>query len=391
MKTARLEFISLMALLMSLLALSIDAVLPALSTIGVELGAQSTNDSQNIISVLFLGMSGGLMIYGPLSDTIGRKKAIYYGIAMFLAGSLVSILSTSMTTMLLGRAMQGFGAAACRIVPMAMVRDLYDGQEMGKIMSLIMMVFIMVPALAPSVGQAILLVFTWKAIFGMTTAVAILGLSWLHFRQPETLHPEYRIPFSVKTLLSGAIETITNRTALTFTVAGGILFSAFIGYISTAQQVFQFQYQLGDSFPIYFGAIALVIGLASFANAKLLSFYRMEAVCVWSLSVMFMLTGSLIVLGAHTHPPLWGLMTYLAAIFFCFGLLIGNLNTIAIKPLGHIAGIANSVISSIQTFIAVLIGGVIGSLYAGSLAPLVWGYLGCSAVALLLIRWQLRD
>jgi len=182
MKTGRVEFIALMALLMSMLALSIDAVLPALTTIGADLGARHHNESQKIVSVLFLGMSGGLILYGPLSDAIGRKKAIYWGISIFLAGNLISVLSLNMTSMLIGRALQGFGAAACRVVPIAMVRDLFEGQEMGKIMSLIMMVFIMVPALAPSIGQAVLLVFTWKAIFWFTTLTAVLNLTWLHFR-----------------------------------------------------------------------------------------------------------------------------------------------------------------------------------------------------------------
>ena len=215
-------------------------------------------------------------------------------------------------------------------------------------------------------------------------------MTWLHFRQPETLHPEYHTPFSLRTILSGAKETIRNSTALNFTIAGGILFGAFIGYISTAQQIFQFQYQLADRFPIYFGAIALVIGLASFVNSKLVMHFPMETICILSLVGMAGSSIILMLLGQHGHPPLLGLMSYFALIFFCFGLLIGNLNTIAIKPLGHIAGIANSVISSIQTFVAVVIGSVIGQFYVGSLEPLVLGFTVCSVMSLLIIGGHLR-
>ena len=174
------EFIVLMAILMSVMALAIDAMLPALDLIGVSLGVANPNDNQLIISTLFLGMALGLMIYGPISDSYGRKPTIYLGVGIFLIGDLISLMSNDFTLMIIGRLLQGFGAAACRVITIAMIRDRFDGPKMAKIMSLIMMVFIMVPVLAPSVGQVILMFASWRAIFLLLLAYALLGLSLIH-------------------------------------------------------------------------------------------------------------------------------------------------------------------------------------------------------------------
>ncbi|WDE03309.1 multidrug effflux MFS transporter [Thalassomonas viridans] len=385
--TVKKEFIALMAILMSLVALTIDAMLPALSQIGTSLQVADSNDSQLIITSVFLGMAMGLIFYGPLSDAYGRKKIIYLGIGIFILGNLLSIFSNSFPVMLAGRVLQGFGVASCRVVSLAMIRDQFAGPQMGKVMSLIMMFFIMVPALAPSVGQGILLFSHWRAIFVLVLVFGLICFFWLHFRQAETLVPEKRIPLSLASLKAGAAETLKHPVSRSYMLASGITFGAFLGYLSSAQQILQHQYQLGELFSLYFGALALAIGLSSFANSRLVMHFDMAKLCHWALIVITVtaLAFYCYVEVLAEQPSLTALMAYLAVTFFSVGILFGNLNTLALHPLGHIAGIATSVISSVQTFISVLIGGIIGQLYDASVVPLVLGFFFCSLSTLILI------
>jgi len=253
------EFVCLMAALMSLVALAIDAMLPALGQIGKSFGVQNQNDVQLVISSVFFGMALGLMVYGPLSDSYGRKNAIYLGLSIFLVGNLISIFSPNLTMMLLGRVFQGFGAASCRVVTTAMIRDKFSGREMGKIMSFIMMIFILIPALAPSLGQAILLFSGWRVIFAMFIFLGFLCGLWLYLRQPETLPKEKRLKFSFSTILAGCLETIRNPIAMGYTIASSFIFGGLIAYLSSSQQIFQIQYNLGKLFSFYFGGLALSI------------------------------------------------------------------------------------------------------------------------------------
>lgn len=381
------EFIALMALLMSLTALSIDAMLPALSQIGTSLGVENANDNQLILSTIFLGMSLGIMIYGPLSDSFGRKKPIYLGISIFIIGDAISLMANDFSLMLIGRFLQGFGAAACRVVTMAMIRDKFEGKEMARVMSLIMMVFIMVPALAPSVGQLLLQFFQWRSIFFLLLAYAVIALIWLRFRQPETLVPSKRIPFSTSNILSGIKQTLSHPITLSYTLASGIIFGAFIGFLSSSQQILQQQYQTNEWFSVYFGFLALSVGISSFINSRLVMKFSMESLCLISLlvlsvnSIVFYIYAS----SLSEQPSLFIVMVYLSSIFMCFGALLGNLNTMALHPMGHIAGIANSVISSVATLISVVIGTLIGQSYNGSVEPLILGFLSCGLMGLVII------
>ena len=382
--TSNKEFIFLMALLMSLVALTIDVMLPALDQIGASLDVLDPNDNQLVISTIFLGMAFGLMLYGPVSDSFGRKNAIYLGIAIFLIGDLISLYSSNFTFMLIGRLCQGFGAAACRVVTLAMIRDKFSGKEMGRVMSLIMVFFILVPAVAPTLGQAILLFADWRGIFWLLFVAGLTGILWLFFRQPETLTKEKRLKFSCSIIIAGIKETLTNQVARFYMFAAGIIFGSFIGYLSSAQQILQIQYALGEMFPLYFGALALAIGLSSLVNSSLVMRFRMESLCFAALgflsfsSILFFFYAQ----GITGQPPLFVLMGYLAVTFFCFGILFGNLNTLAIQPLGHIAGVATSVISSIQTLVSVAVGSIIGQTYNGTVLPMVFGFLVCGLSAL---------
>lgn len=390
--TNRTEFIALMAMLMSMTALTVDAMLPALMQIGQSLNVQDANHNQLIVAMVFLGMALGQMLYGPISDAHGRKPAIFLGGIIFLVGAGLSIFSQDFNTMLLGRILQGMGAASCRVVTLAMIRDCFDGKEMARTMSLIMLMFIMVPAIAPSIGQGILLVSHWRAIFIFLFVFALIALLWLAFRQSETLSAKNRIPLSWQNTLNGIRETITHPQSRNYMIAAGIMFGAFVGYLSSAQQILQIQYNLGSLFSLYFGILALAIGVASFINSKLVMHIAIEKLCIMALIAMSCV--SIIFFGiqwlSDTAIPLIWFMLYLGVMFFSFGILFGNFNTLAVHPLGHIAGVANSVISTVQTLISVVIGSFIGQSYDGSTLPLILGFLFCGTTSLLLVSYTVH-
>jgi len=374
-----------MGMMTAAAALAIDAVMPALGLIGHALHVESENDNQLIISLLFAGMALGQLIYGPLSDSIGRKPAIYIGFVLYIAGAVIAVLSTSLTVMLAGRFLQGLGAAGPRIVTVALIRDLYEGRMMARVMSFIMSIFIFVPAVAPAMGEAILHFWDWQAIFLLFITVGALTLVWFALRQPETLPAERRTPFSATHIAAGVVETCKNPTAFGYTVAMGFVFSAFVGYLSSAQQVFQHTYGAGGLFALYFGTFALSIGFASFVNARLVLRYGMRPLSTSALLALTLF--SCVFLAATLFfdgvPPFWSFMLYGIVTFFCLGMLFGNLNAMAMEPLGHIAGVGSAVVGSLSTLIAVPIGVTIGRLYDGGILALVGGFalLGAASLA----------
>lgn len=384
------EFVAMMAMMMSLIALSIDSMLPALPMIGLELGVQNPNDNQLIVSVLFLGMVFGQLIYGPLSDSIGRKPTIVYGISIYAIGCAVSYFSSTFPIFLLGRLIQGIGVASLRVVIMALVRDVFEGREMARVMSFIMTVVILVPAVAPLIGQGILLVAHWRMIFAAFLIPAILVLSWFLIRQPETLSKDRRSPFSFRTIGKAMLEVCTNRVSLGYTLAAGAIHGAFIAYVSSAQQIFQGQYQLGSEFPFYFGVLALSIGCAAFFNGKLVR--RFGAHPMANVAVMMFSGTSIgffaIALTYAGNPPFWMLMSYFVVLLFCMGLLLGNVNALAMKPLGHIAGIGASVVGFLSTIVSVCLGVLIGTRYDGTILPLVAGISILGLGAYVVMRWS---
>ena len=246
------EFVALMALMTSLVAMSIDLMLPALADIGADLGVQQDNANQLVLTMIFLGLALGQLFYGALSDSIGRKRAIYLGYAVFFAGSLLTIFAVSFPMMLAGRLMQGLGVAGPRGVSMALIRDRFEGRAMAQVMSFITVVFILVPVIAPSLGQAILLVADWRAIFVVLFILGVVSLLWFALRQPETLPAARRAPLSAARVARALREVLGNPIALGYTLMAGLIAAALQGYLSSAQQIFQFQYGLGTLFPLIF-------------------------------------------------------------------------------------------------------------------------------------------
>ncbi|MFT5657876.1 MAG: DHA1 family bicyclomycin/chloramphenicol resistance-like MFS transporter [Gammaproteobacteria bacterium] len=370
------EFVVLIAMIISMVALSIDAMLPALPEIAADLGVVEMNDSQYVISILFAGMAIGQMIFGPMSDSIGRKHAINLGFATFIVGCLISLFAHTFTLMLIGRFLQGLGAAGPRIVSVALVRDRYQGREMARVMSFVMTIFILVPVIAPSVGQVILIFADWRGIFVMFLVLSLIVLSWFNLRQPETLALENRIQFSFDQIRKD-IKTICSIPAVVgYTIATGIIFGSFLGYLSSSQQIFQVQYALGDQFAIYFGVLAASIGVASLVNARLVMRFGMRRLSyVATLSIALLSLPFYFVTQSYAgHPPLMLVMLYLLAVFFFIGILFGNLNALAMEPLGSIAGLGAAVVGSLSTLLSVVLGIAVSSAYDGTILPLVSGF-----------------
>lgn len=379
-----LEFVLLMAVLTAMVALSIDTMLPALGTIAADLGAPGENSRQYILFALFAGLSFGQLFYGPLSDSIGRKPAILLGLAIFSAGALLCLFAASFEVMLVGRAIQGFGASGPRIVSMAMVRDGQAGAAMARVMSLVMSIFIFVPIVAPSIGQLVLFVASWRAIFVGFFAIAVLAGLWLHVRQAETLPAARRRPMRLAALLRAAVTVMTHPVTMGYTLATGFVFGAFVSYLGMSQQIFAEQYDQGKLFAVYFGVLAVAIGLASIVNARLVMRFGMRNLTKLALRGAVVLSVFFLVycFAAAGHPPLWTYMIYMFATFFFNGILFGNYNAMAMEPMGAIAGMAASVIGTLTSMVALVSGAVIAQLYDGTLLPLVGGFavLGLGAL-----------
>lgn len=378
-----------MALTTSLVALTVDGMLPALPEIGRDLGATNPSDPQLVVSMVFLGMGFGQLIFGPLSDSIGRKPSLYIGMVVFIIGCLMCNFAQSFEMMIAGRIVQGVGASGPRIVPMALIRDEYEGRGMARIMSLIMMVFILVPMVAPLLGQVVIYYADWRAIFTCFLVLAIVLLVWFAIRQPETLAIEKRKPFNIKTVLAGFKEVLKNRIALGYTASIGMVSGAFVAYLATAQPILQEQYELGLQFPAYFAVMSLSIGIASYLNSKLVIKWGMRLLSSWSLILIIIISScfALYLYFIGAEPSLWLLMIYLVVVLFFNGILFGNMTSMAMEPLGHIAGVGAAVVGSLSTFISVPFGILVGHSYNGSVMPLVLGFAGCCAVALWLMQW----
>jgi len=380
------EFVALIAMMISLAALSIDAMLPALGIIGSELNVVDPNDNQLVIVTFFVGMAVGQFLYGPLSDSFGRKSVILLGLFIFAAGTLLSVMADTYQQMLWGRVLQGFGLAGPRVVSVALVRDLYSGRAMARVMSFVMTVFILVPMMAPALGQLVLNYSGWRMIFMGLLFVGILLSIWLIIRLPETLTDANRRSFAPDVLWLGFKEVVCNRIAMGFTLVTGLVFGAFLGYLNLSQPVLQEQYTLGAQFPLYFGCLAGAIGLASLTNARLVGRYGMWRLIIISLIsiVLVTLIYSPLVLAYAGHPPLLSLVTYLFLVFFAVGLLFGNLNSMAMEPLGHLAGIGAGLVSALSTLLSIVFSLMIGQLYNQTIYPLVGGFLVLMSIALLI-------
>ncbi len=382
---SRPEFIALIAALMSLNALAIDIMLPALPNMGEALGVASENERQYVIAAYMLGFGIAQLAYGPLSDRFGRRAPLLIGIILYIVSAIAAVFSPNFGVLLALRFTQGIGAAGTRVIATSIVRDRYSGREMAEVMSLTFMVFMAMPVLAPSIGQILLLTGPWQAIFLFMGALAAIVSTWAFLRLPETLHPEFRRPLTVSSIVDGFRLVVSNRTALFYSLAGTFTFAALFGFISTSQQVYVEIYGLGPLFPAAFAAVAVLMAVSSFTNSRIVRRWGMRRISHGAILVSIGTSAIWLSLSLAGFMPLWLFLLLLSIIMFCFGWYSSNMNSLSMEPLGAVAGTAAAIFGFIQTVGGALMGSFIGQHFDGTVVPVTAGYFSMGVLALICI------
>lgn len=371
---SRTEFVALIAMMFATIAFSVDAMLPALPNIGAELSPDMPNRAGLIITTFVFGMGIGTFIAGPLSDTFGRKPIIYLGAAIYIISAGVAWASSSVEVMLIARVLQGFGAAGPRIVSVAIVRDLFAGRDMAKIVSIVMMIFTLVPAVAPLIGSFIIAGFGWRGIFIAFILFSMLTVSWMGLRMPETLALESRRPLRFSLLAAALRELFSHPSVRVSILVQSLAMAMLFTMLMLVQPIYFEVYGRAESFPYWFGAVALFAGSASLLNAVLVGRFGMRRLVSVTLALQIILSSIMLGFNLGALPGSYGFAAFVAfqtCLFFQAGLTLGNLNAIAMEPVGHIAGTAASAIAAISTVLAAAIASPVGLLFDGTIQPLV--------------------
>jgi MFS transporter, DHA1 family, multidrug resistance protein len=378
------EFMTLMALLMSMTAMSIDIMLPALPEIGMSLGVADTTQLPLVVTIFMVGMAIGQLVWGPLADRFGRRRPLLLGLALFVLATVVAVTTQNFAQLLAARFLQGIGGSVGRIIVTAIVRDLFVGRQMARVMSMIMMVFILVPILAPAVGQLIILVGTWRWLFAVLFAASLTSLIWAAYRLPETQPP---LPAGVRrrTVGEALALVLSNRVTFGYGIASGFVLGQLVAYIASSQQVFGTGYGLGKVFPFAFASVACAIALASFTNARLVRRLGMRRLSHTALVAHLGLSATLALLGTIIPLPLWLALGGMAACAFLYGLILANFNAIAMQPMGQAAGMAASLTGSYSTAAGALFGTLIAQQFDGTILPLFTGLAVLGFCALVVV------
>ena len=380
----RVEFVMLCAMMVATVAFSIDAMLPALPEIGAELSPGDLNRAQLILTSFVLGMGLGTALAGPLSDAFGRKPIILWGGALYITGAAVAWYSNSLEWVLAARVAQGLGAAGPRVATVAVIRDFYAGREMAKLMSFIMIVFTLVPAFAPSMGAVIISGFGWRSIFAAFILFSVISMVWMFVRLREPLAVADRRPFQAALLLDAVKELFANPAVRVSIAVQTLIFGMLFSMLSSVQQIYDITFARGDQFPMWFGGVALVSGTAGFLNAALVVHVGMRRLVSISLISQVIISGCMVAV-TLTDPPhsllFAAFIFWQFSLFFMMGMTIGNLNAIAMEPMGHIAGMAASVMGAVSTVLAAAIAAPLGLAFDGTPLPLSVGIFSLAIVA----------
>lgn len=388
------EFTAMLAMLFATVAFSIDAMLPSLPAIARELTPAAPNRAQLILSIFVLGMGIGTLFVGPMSDAWGRKPVIAGGLGLYVIAAVMAHFSGSLGFLLAARFLQGIGAASPRVVGIALTRDLFHGRDMARVMSFVMMVFMVVPALAPLIGQTIIALAGWRSIFLAYVLFAAIALTWLHLRQPETLAVADRRPLAGASILSGLREVLASHEVRLYTIVMALGFGQMLGLLSSIQQIFDQTWGRATEFPYWFALIAVISSTASMINGKLVMRVGMRQMAIAAYIGQAALSLAMLAVFVLFQPGgtlgfavffLWA-----TSIFFIAGLTFGNLNALAMQKMGHLAGMATSIIASISTVISALIAGFVGLLFNATPVPAMAGAAICSLLAVLLMRRSAR-
>jgi DHA1 family bicyclomycin/chloramphenicol resistance-like MFS transporter len=387
-RRSQTEFVALVAMLFATIAISIDAMLPALPEIAATLSPEAPNAAQLVVTSFVLGMGLGTLFTGPLSDAFGRKRVILAGSGLYALAALACYFAPSLEILLAARLLQGLAAAAPRTVAIAMVRDLYSGREMAKIMSFAMMIFTIVPALAPLMGQGVIALGGWHSIFLAYILFSGLCMLWLGLRQPETLPTDKRRPLHLGTLWTGTKQLFTHRIVLLSTLLQTLTLACLFATLSSLQGIFERQFDRAETFPLWFAVIAVASMGGSLLNSRIVMTLGMRRVVQRTYAGVLIL--SLVALATLGTDLMQGNFSFAMQLVWCIGLFsmmgltMGNLNALAMEPVGHFAGLAASVISSLATVGSVLLAIPIGLAFNGTSTPLILGVTVLTALNLAL-------
>lgn len=385
-----LEFIVLVAALSSIVALSIDIMLPALPQIGDSFAITDDNDRQAVLVVFMLGFGCAQILFGPLSDRFGRKAVLIPAILFYAVAAIADAFADSYTALLLLRLAQGIGAAAVRIVVNAIVRDCFGGREMARVMSYTFTVFMIVPIVAPAIGQGIISFASWHWIFIFLGFAGLALSAWSGFRLRETLPREDRLPLSFTAISSAFREILSNRLAMGYTLSSTLCFGGLFAFVISAQQVFQTIYDLEHLFAVAFALNAGVMAVLNLTNGYFVRKVGMRLISHSALIAFASLGTILLLISLAGTPPFLVAYLLLAAIAGAFGLVPPNFNALAMEPLGHIAGTASSIMGVISFTGGAVLGALIGQAFDGTLVPLAFGYALFGWLAVAIILWTER-
>jgi len=379
------EFVGFVAACMALSAMSIDIMLPALPLLSADFKLADPNQAQMVITAFFAGIGFSQLFYGPLADRFGRKPILITGLVLFIFAGILTMIADTFTSLLAARVLQGVGAGSPRVMATSMVRDCYVGARMAKVMSLAVMVFMIVPVLAPSLGQLVLMVAPgWNWVFAVLLIAGVALLAWAIMRLSETLPPERRMPLTPRSIYSAYRQTLTTRRFVGYMIAVSLVFGAHIGFISSSQQIFVDVFDAGRAFPLLFAAIALTTGIAAFVNSKLVRRVGMRRLSVSGLVAIVVINIFHLAIDLAGYETLLVFMVLQGASVFTFGILAANLNALAMEPMGHIAGTASSMAGFVSTIGGTLIGLTIGLMFNGTVIPLNGAYVALALTALVI-------
>lgn len=370
------EFVALIAALMSCQALAVDAMLPALHTIVNDLGIADANRAQWVISFYVGGMGAGQLFWGILSDRFGRRPVLLAGLVAYGIAAALCARADTLTELLAWRALHGL-AASSLVVTRSVIRDLYEGRRMARVMSLTFIVFLLVPMLAPAIGQLILTVGDWRELFFFFTVFAAAVGLWMYLRLPETLHPEYRMTLTAAHVVGAIGRVLSDRASLWYTLAMVLTFGSILAYVGMVQQIFQDVFRRPEIMPAMFGVSAGIMGVGSFINSRIVERYGMRRVSQGGLAVFIGLTALHTTVAATGDEPMWVFVTLQSLTMASMGLMGANFGAMALEPMAPIAGVAASLQGSISSMGGALIGALIGLFFVDSVLPLPLGALLC--------------
>lgn len=379
------QFVAMIAAIMAVNALAVDTMLPALPQIGDSIGIPTENARQWVVTAYLLGFGVAQIVYGPLADHFGRKPVLLGGLAAYVVFSLTAGLSISFEMMLIARALQGVAAASSRVLVISIVRDCYSGRKMARVMSLAFIVFLAVPILAPSIGQIVMLVLPWRAIFFGLALFGAVVFVWAALRLPETMHMEDRVPTSIASIAHAFKLTLSSRVAVGYMLGQTLMYGALVGFINSAQQVFVDVFDAGRWFTTIFAFAAMFMAFSSLLNARIVGRFGTRVISHTALIGYILVSVVHATIAITGHETLWIFAPLQACMMFCFGLVGPNFGSMAMEPLGHVAGTASSVQGFVSTVVGALVGFYVGQHFDGTVVPLELGFTLCSCLALVVV------